>query len=238
MRNHGIGSWTARRARKTPHRLAVVHQGPGTPTPSCTIAPHASPTASAPSVSAAATASPSSARTIRVPGDPVRGGPAGRRLRPAQHPARRRRVEALPHRLRYVRARPLPVVRCVRGRLRSRPARRRRRHVRQGAGTGPELPPRRERHPRRPRNDHVHLGDHGPREGRRAQPRQPHLEQHQHTRRRRLRLRRGDPAVRTHVPHGGPQHDVPADVPQGRHADPRGVVLALAHPRPGRGARA
>ncbi|CAK7282791.1 acyl-CoA synthetase [Streptomyces misionensis] len=27
MRNHGIGSWTARRARKTPHRLAVVHQG-------------------------------------------------------------------------------------------------------------------------------------------------------------------------------------------------------------------
>jgi fatty-acyl-CoA synthase len=27
MRDHGIGSWTARRARKTPHRLAVVHQG-------------------------------------------------------------------------------------------------------------------------------------------------------------------------------------------------------------------
>ncbi|MFJ2114350.1 long-chain fatty acid--CoA ligase [Streptomyces sp. NPDC087850] len=26
MRDHGIGSWTARRARKTPHRLAVVHQ--------------------------------------------------------------------------------------------------------------------------------------------------------------------------------------------------------------------
>jgi len=27
MRNHGIGSWTARRARKNPHHLAVVHQG-------------------------------------------------------------------------------------------------------------------------------------------------------------------------------------------------------------------
>ncbi|MFF2846467.1 long-chain fatty acid--CoA ligase [Streptomyces sp. NPDC058001] len=26
MRDHGIGSWTARRARKTPHRTAVVHQ--------------------------------------------------------------------------------------------------------------------------------------------------------------------------------------------------------------------
>ncbi|MBP0459234.1 acyl-CoA synthetase [Streptomyces montanisoli] len=25
MRNHGIGSWTARRARRTPHRVAVVH---------------------------------------------------------------------------------------------------------------------------------------------------------------------------------------------------------------------
>jgi fatty-acyl-CoA synthase len=27
MRNQGIGSWTARRDRKTPHRVAVVHQG-------------------------------------------------------------------------------------------------------------------------------------------------------------------------------------------------------------------
>lgn len=27
MRDHGIGSWTARRARKSPHRTAVVHQG-------------------------------------------------------------------------------------------------------------------------------------------------------------------------------------------------------------------
>ncbi|WNF00916.1 long-chain fatty acid--CoA ligase [Streptomyces luomodiensis] len=27
MRNHGVGSWTARRARKTPHRAAVVHGG-------------------------------------------------------------------------------------------------------------------------------------------------------------------------------------------------------------------
>jgi fatty-acyl-CoA synthase len=27
MRNHGIGSWTARRARSTPHRPAVVHDG-------------------------------------------------------------------------------------------------------------------------------------------------------------------------------------------------------------------
>lgn len=27
MRNHGIGSWTARRARKTPHRTAMVHGG-------------------------------------------------------------------------------------------------------------------------------------------------------------------------------------------------------------------
>ena len=26
MRNQGIGSWTARRARKSPHALAVVHQ--------------------------------------------------------------------------------------------------------------------------------------------------------------------------------------------------------------------
>ncbi|MFQ3561854.1 long-chain fatty acid--CoA ligase [Streptomyces gramineus] len=27
MRNHGVGSWTARRARRTPHRLAVIHDG-------------------------------------------------------------------------------------------------------------------------------------------------------------------------------------------------------------------
>lgn len=27
MRNHGVGSWTARRARKSPHRPAVVHAG-------------------------------------------------------------------------------------------------------------------------------------------------------------------------------------------------------------------
>ncbi|GLY80018.1 acyl-CoA synthetase [Actinoallomurus iriomotensis] len=27
MRNHGIGSWTARRARRTPHRPAVIHEG-------------------------------------------------------------------------------------------------------------------------------------------------------------------------------------------------------------------
>ncbi|MEE1800643.1 long-chain fatty acid--CoA ligase [Streptomyces sp. JV176] len=27
MRDHGVGSWTARRARKTPHRTAVVHEG-------------------------------------------------------------------------------------------------------------------------------------------------------------------------------------------------------------------
>ena len=27
MRNEGIGSWPRRRARKTPHRIAVVHDG-------------------------------------------------------------------------------------------------------------------------------------------------------------------------------------------------------------------
>ena len=164
----------------------------------------------------------------RLPGDAVRGGPAGRGLRPPQHPPRRPgdRLPARPTPAPGPRLRPARSQRAGRrtaGACGRRPDRTSRSASGVRAGARPQASAETDRRTVAPDDDlhdHVHLGDHRAPQGRDAHPRQPDLERDQHPGRQRPDRRRGDAGVRPAVPHGRPQHAHPAGPSQGRHLRP------------------
>ena len=173
----------------------------------------------------------------------LRDGPRRRDLRLAQHPAGRTRDRLHARRQRQPRARPRTGVRRARDRGRPGRARRRPRAARRGppalqpvggrgrvAARGPDRragPGR----ARRPGADPLHVGDHRPPQGRRAHPRQPHLEHGEPARPHRRAEHRRRAVRRTALPRHRAGPGLDADPAQGRHRRRRTQVRRRRLPR-------
>ena len=234
-----LGSWPARRARKTPHRTALVHEDRAT---TYARARTTASTALAHALRAARDRPRRPGRLPRpepsgLPGDAVRRRHCSARCSSRSTPGSPR--PELAYQLDDSGSTPAGLRRAARGPLASpdadrRSCARRGRRVRGGAGRGGAGADRRAGQPRRPLPDHVHLGHHRPAQGRHAHPRQHHLELRQRPGRRRLCA---DEVTLVSAPlfhTAGAQHDLPAHAAQGRHGGSGSSLRPGAHPGPDR----
>ena len=240
MRNEGLGSWPARRARKTPQRTALIHGDT-----SITYGELYERTTRLAHALRGLRRTPRrpdrlpGAQPPLLPGDAVRRRHPRRGLRPAQHPPRgprdrlpagRLRRQGAGVRPRFHRARRGTAGQTPTSVRTSRSAPSTRRLLAGGRGRAD----RRARHRRRHLHHHVHLGDDGPPQGRDAHARQHHLERRQRPRRPGRHHRRTRPGLRPVVPHGRAEHAHPAGSAQGRHLRPGRGLRPGGHLRPDR----
>ena len=244
----GIGSWPARRARMNPATVALSTERRGAHVRRARRAGRAH------------RGAPARARRLRrrpgrLPrtqqhrhlGLLLRDRPRRRHLRLAQHPAGRAGDRLHARRQREPRARPRTRVRGARDRGRPGRARRGPRAARRappaihpvGGHRGRVAAPEPDRGAEpgragRPGADPLHVGDHRPSQGRRAHPREPHLEHGEPARPHRRAEHRRRAVRRAALPRHRAGPGVDADPAQGRHRRRRTQVRRGRLPRPDR----